>query len=262
MNVGGLSVEVHAGTGPYLLLVHGMLASRAQFLLNLSSLQATTQPITIELLGHHESESPDNQEAYLPSSYVEGLEDIREALSIDSWYVGGCSLGAALTMHYVLAHPKRVRGQIFTNSSSAFADEAMMQAWKNSSTSSYERILQAGVEGLERIAVHPRHARRLPDQVKKALVEDSKSHNVKGIASTTRWTSPNGSIRNRIAEFRTPSLLVCGTREKRFQSHRAFAETHMRHLRILDLETGHGVNMEAAVEFNQAVLDFIKDLET
>ena len=260
MIIRGLSVKVHDGNGPYLLLLHGMLASRSQFLLNIPDLQQHTRPISVELLGHHASESPEDPSLYGPSAYVETFETIREELGIDRWLVGGCSLGASLTMNYALSYPNRVMGQFFTNSTSAFADAEMQQIWRKNSENSYHRMLQAGKKGLERIPVHPRHARRLPEQVRTALIEDSQDHDVKGMALTSRYTSPFGSIRQRVGEFKMPSLLVCGRYEKRFKGHREFAETNMPGLTICDLDAGHGVNMERASEFNTAVTQLVQSV--
>ena len=39
--------EVHEGNGPYLLLIHGMLSSRAQCTRNLSALAKETRPVVM-----------------------------------------------------------------------------------------------------------------------------------------------------------------------------------------------------------------------
>lgn len=260
LNVAGLSVQIHQGEGPFILLVHGMLASRSQFLLNLPSVAKCCTPVTVELLGHHDSESPENAAAYSPSQYVDSFEAIRRHLAVPKWLVAGCSLGAALTMNYVLAHPEHVSGHVFTNSSSAFAERATLRTWQQNSEQGYRRLLTQGTAGLERIAVHPRFAKRLPAEVKAALLRDSSQHNVEGIAATMRWTSPFSSVRERVHEITVPSLLLCGKFEKRFQPHRRFAAECMTNLEICDLDAGHGVNMEAAPAFNEQLTNFVMRL--
>ena len=45
--------EVHdLGQGPYMLMVHGFLSSRAQWRINLPALGAFCRPVLLELLGH------------------------------------------------------------------------------------------------------------------------------------------------------------------------------------------------------------------
>lgn len=254
----GLSVCIHEGDGPPMFLVHGMLASRSQWLLNLEDFSRFSTPITIELLGHHESPAANHAQQYKPDSYVRLFEVIRKDLGFDSIFIGGCSLGAALTMRYTLNHSNRVRAQFFTNSSSAFADQAMSKLWQERSVTGYRSLLSAGQRGIDRMPVHPRRATRLPSEVKQALVEDSKSHSLFGIAATTRWTSPTASIREELANFTVPSMLLCGRYEKRFRPLLEVAKRDMPALVVHELEAGHGVNMEAAEPFNKHVEKLVR----
>ena len=252
-----LSVVVHDGSGPYLLLVHGMLASRSQWLLNLPAFSEFTRPVTVELWGHHLSPSPVDSEAYKPLAYARLFDAIREQLGIERWFVGGCSLGAALTMRYALEYSDHVIGQFLTNSSSAFADESMSRTMQENSEASYQRLLEGGKAAIERIPVHPRFAKRLPEDVRSALLADCAIHTVDGIAGTMRWTSPYASVRSDLRSLKLPSMLLCGSFERRFQPLRSYAMKHVPNLVIHDLPAGHGVNMEAADAFNEKVRTFV-----
>jgi hypothetical protein len=53
-----LYYDVHAGTGPYMLLVHGFLSSRSQWRLNLAALAGVVRPVVVELWGHGRSPAP------------------------------------------------------------------------------------------------------------------------------------------------------------------------------------------------------------
>jgi len=118
-----LHVEVHHGDGPYALLVHGILSSRAQWLPNLDAVRTVCRPVVVELWGHGRSPEPSDPEAYTPDAYVEAFDRVRRSLGVESWLIIGQSLGAALTLRYALSHPERAIAQVFTNSSSALADE-------------------------------------------------------------------------------------------------------------------------------------------
>ena len=253
-----LSLQIHEGQGPPVLLVHGMLASRSQWLLNLDELSKVATPISIELWGHNESPSPEEPECYAPTRYVEMFEHIRRKLNVNEWFLGGCSLGASLTIRYALTYPEHVLGQFFTNSSSAFADDEMSRTWQENSEATYDRVMAGGLAALERVPVHPRNGKRLPERIRNALIADADQHSLAGIAGTMRWTSPFTSIRHRVHEVSVPSLLICGSKERRFQPLRTVVEERMPGVGICDLEAGHGVNMTAAAEFNANVTSFIK----
>lgn len=251
------SWEVHPGTGPFLLLVHGFLSSRAQWAPNLGPLGDVCRPVTLELFGHGRSPAPEQDVPYTPEGYVAAMDAIRAELGVDSWFVCGYSLGGALTIRYALTHPQRVIGQVFTNSMSAFADAALVKQWSQTGQQSGDAIERGGMAAIERIPVHPKHARRLPSDIRDALLRDTELLDPRGVANTIRHTTPEASVRADIGTNRVPALLACGRFEKRFEPHRSFAEKHMPRLRVVEMDAGHGVNMQDAVRFNSAVADFI-----
>jgi pimeloyl-ACP methyl ester carboxylesterase len=249
--------ETHPGDGPPMLLVHGFLSSRAQWLLNLEALGRVCTPVVVELWGHGRSPSPDDEHLYTPAGYTDAFEAIRTALGVERWLVCGYSLGAGLTIGYALSHPERIIAQVFTNSISGFADDEQIDAWRASAAKSSQNIIERGLDAIERIPVHPRFARRLPEVVKAPLIADAAMIEPHGIARTLLHTNPRVSVRNRVFENSVPALLTCGSNERRFQSHRDFAATHMPELEIADLDAGHAVNIEASDAFNAAVTAFV-----
>ncbi len=255
MDSSALHYELREGRGPYLLLVHGFLSGRSQWLPNLSAFAAFCRPVVIELFGHGRSPSPASPDAYHPNHYVSCFERIREELGTERWLVLGQSLGAALTARYALDRPERVTAQILTNSNSAFAsDWARLQPGMERMAQSLE---EGGTAALEANPLHPRHGRNLPEEVRRALVADAALHDPRGIAETARHTVTHSPVLDRLGENRVPSLLVCGSREHRFAPQREAARAKMRALEIVDLEAGHGVNIDAADAFNRAVGEFV-----
>lgn len=249
--------EVHAGDGPYLLLVHGNLSSRAQWLPNLEALSRVARPVVVELWGHGRSPSPEDPSLYAPESYVEQFEALRAELGIERWAVLGQSLGAALTLRYALDHPERVLAHVFTNSNSALADAEWgstvrigMQKWA-------EEIEAEGYAAIERLPIHPSKGKRLPAEIRRALVRDCERCSPRGIALGGLHTVPTSPLRNRIGENRVPSLLLAGRLEKKFQGVRDYAERVMPELDVIELDAGHAVNLEAAERFNEETTRFL-----
>jgi pimeloyl-ACP methyl ester carboxylesterase len=250
--------EIHDGNGPPLLLVHGFLMSRAQWIPNLAALSRVCSPVVVELFGHGHSSAPNDPACYHPEGYLRQFETIRESLGVANWWVCGYSLGAGLTIRYALEHADRVLGHAFTNSTSAFADSDQIEAWRAGAAESAERIVAGGLAAIERIPVHPRHAKRMPRALYDALATESTRLSPLGIANTLRYTNPNVSVRARLAENSRPALLICGRKETRFEPHRGYAIERMPNLTVTDLAVGHGVNMEDPAGFNAALTTFIE----
>ncbi len=250
--------QVHPGTGPYLLLVHGFLMGPNQWHPNLGALSAVCRPVVVDLLGHGRSPAPSKVECYLPDAYIEAFETIRQALQAERWLLCGYSLGAGLTLRYALSHSERVIGHAFTNSTSALADAEQVALWRAEGEVSAARILTGGRRAIERIPVHPRFAKRIDAASRALVLADAARLRPQGVANAIRCTTPEASVRSELGDNQRPALLLNGARERRFQPHRQFIARHMRQVRIADLDAGHAVNLEAAAAFNQALAEFIE----
>lgn len=252
-----LHYDIHDGTGPYLLLVHGFLSSRAQWGPNLAALAGVVRPVVLELWGHGRSPAPAELALYHPDAYIAAFDQLRTQLGAERWCLCGQSFGAALTLRYALTYPERVIAQIFTNSSAALADAEWIKARRASGMQQAEDIERDGRAALERLRVHPIHATRLPPDVRAELLADAQLHTPRGIANTLRYSTPNVPVRERVKDLRVPTLLVYGERETRFLPNRDFAERTIPGLRVMRTNAGHAVNIQAAEAFNTAVVDFL-----
>jgi 2-succinyl-6-hydroxy-2,4-cyclohexadiene-1-carboxylate synthase len=257
-NTPRLAFKVHPGNGPHLLLVHGFLSSSAQWLANLEALSAVCKPITVDLWGHGRSPAPKDKTHYSPEAYAGQFEQIRVQLGIERWFVCGYSLGAGLTIRYAFDHAQHVYGHIFTNSNSALAGPEQIQEWLDSAPKSAANIRSKGLAAIDRIAVHPRRARNLPEAVKAPLLADCAMLKPEGVANTLEYTNPFTSVREIAAANPRPLLLCCGVKEKRFADNRQWAEANLTNLSVVEIDAGHGVNMEGAEAFNLHVCAFVK----
>lgn len=249
--------EIHEGKGPPLLMVHGILSSRAQWLPNIEVLKSACSPVVVELFGHGRSPSPLAAYPYTPDGYIDAFEEIRHRLQVDRWFVCGYSLGAGLTIRYSLEHANAVAAQIFTNSTSAFADRTDTDRYRQNTDEVLRRFEEGGKEAIESIPVHPKFAKRLPPDVKSALLEDCDLLNGAGVARTIVYTNGNSSVRDVLDRNTVPALLVCGQHESRFTILREHVSSSMPNLDIIDLPAGHAVNAEDPEGFNSAVIDFL-----
>jgi len=252
-----LSYQVHPGQGPHLLLLHGALSNSAQWHLNLDALSAFCRPVTAELLGHGDSPSPTEDEAYTPAAYARYFETIRAELNADRWFVCGYSLGAGLIINYALMHSAPIIGLVFTNSMSAFIDAQQATQWQQNAIKSKAAIAKTGLKAIEKMPIHPRHAMGLPEAVFTPLLARSQLLNPTGIAHMLAVTVPQASTRDRIGRNQVPALLLNGVHEKRFQPFAEFAAANMPLLTVEEIDAGHGVNMQAAEAFNACVQEFV-----
>lgn len=245
-----LHFDVHDGNGPPVLLLHGFMSSRAQWLANIPGLQRFCTPVTVELWGHGRSPMPSNPAMLSPVGYIEQFERIRDQLAVSSWYVLGQSFGAGLTLRYTLDCPDAVWGQAFCNSNSALEDYASPP--QNRRGQQLQVALREG-KPLRELPMHPVNGKRLPADVKAALIEDADNLDPQSLLTSVNATRPQLSVLDRFAETCAPTLLLNGKYERSFQKTVETALSLLPALEVAELDGGHAVNAEVAEAFNRAL---------
>ncbi len=253
-----LHYEVHDGTGPPALLVHGIMGSRGFWVANLAALSTACTPVVVELFGHGRSPTPMDRDAYTPAGYVAQFERIRGELGVERWSMIGQSLGAALTLRYCLDQPDRVLGHVFTNSAVALGDDQWSALLAEVAEPEAARIEMAGRPGLRAIPWNVGRSATLAASVRTALDADEGLLDPRGIANTVRWTVPAASVRSRLASSRVRTLLVVGAGEPAFEDGRRHIEAHLPSLDVVALPCGHVPNAELPDDFNRVVVDFLR----
>ncbi len=103
---------LEAGSGPPLLVLHGIEASAENHLRNLAALGSVRRVIAPDLLGHGLTDKPDCP--YDVEDYASHVLDLLDALEIEHADLLGQSLGGWIACRLALDHPERV-GRIVLN---------------------------------------------------------------------------------------------------------------------------------------------------
>jgi pimeloyl-ACP methyl ester carboxylesterase len=104
--------EYGAGERP-IVLIHGLLMNRRMFDLLAPEIAARgNRVITVDLLGHGESDRPPEMTHYSMTFFAEQVVGLLDHLEIDEAVVGGTSLGANVTLETATVEPDRVRAMM------------------------------------------------------------------------------------------------------------------------------------------------------
>lgn len=246
-------VDAGKPDGQPVVLIHGFMSSRHQWDLNLERLGAELRTVLVELPGHGDSPAPADPASYAPPSVLGAIDEIRQRLDIERWWVVGHSMGGAVGIRYALAHPGRTRGLVFTNSRAVFGIQRPADGPP-------EPLRPRSVEDLRRLPFHPVHAKRFPAELRERMMAMADAMDPSAVtnlgASAAAWRS-----RDELGQLQVPALLVNGTWEKSFQPHVPDAQATIPDLRIARLEGGHSINIEQPEAFDRAVLDFVAEVD-
>jgi pimeloyl-ACP methyl ester carboxylesterase len=98
-----------AGTGPALLLVHGLFEDALTWRKVIPRLARTHTVIAPDLFGHGESDAPAGVDYYSPSGHAGTLRDLLDVLGHDHVTVVGHSLGGGIALSFAYNYPARVQ---------------------------------------------------------------------------------------------------------------------------------------------------------
>src|SRR3954454_6433679 len=98
-----------AGTGPDVVLLHGLTATRRYVVMGSKALpRAGYRVTTFDARGHGESDAARSPDEYEYRDLVADLETVLDHLGAERAAIGGSSMGAHTTMAFTLAFPERV----------------------------------------------------------------------------------------------------------------------------------------------------------
>jgi pimeloyl-ACP methyl ester carboxylesterase len=106
-----VAYRVYGGGDRDLVLIHGLLMSSRMFDRFAPEMAASgNRVICIDLLGHGESDKPDDFGFYSMSSFADQVAALLDHLGLEQSVIGGTSLGANVSLEMAVRHPDRIRG--------------------------------------------------------------------------------------------------------------------------------------------------------
>jgi pimeloyl-ACP methyl ester carboxylesterase len=109
-----------AGSGPALLLLHGIGDNSESWVPLMSALARNFTVLAPDLLGHGESAKP--RADYSVAAYANGMRDLTEVLGIDRFTVVGHSLGGGVAAQIAYQYPERVERMVLVASGGVARD--------------------------------------------------------------------------------------------------------------------------------------------
>lgn len=265
INLDGINLNYELnGTGPCLVLIHGLTDNLSMWFNQVPELSKKFQVVTYDLRGHGQSETPGN--GFSIDLLTKDLYKLLKALNIENACLLGYSLGGRIGLQFALEHPDMTTGLVLTNIGLIGPD------------------YQAGEERLKLIAKHR--------QFMISLFESSDIEMIANVlaegALTPGLKTKNPSIFEKyrdiklqnnpqpylelmqaitqdlerlpeIGHLNIPTLIVAGKHDPMMtpdvveSMQKAFSDSALK-----ILPTGHASAVEAPDHFNQIVIDFMK----
>ena len=254
---------LRAGSGPPLLLLHGLLGGAFCWRLNLDSLSRRHTVLAVDLPGLGASDAPRDLDCSMSAQALR-LLSLLARLKLAEVDVVGSSWGGAIAM-FVAAQSRSVRSLVLAAPVNPWSDFGMgrIRFLKGRFGGALLRMTWPVSRPVHRIAVRRMYGdpRRIPagtiEGYSSLVMRPGKVHSV--LSTLRGWQADVSALRNAIPRINAPSLLIWGTRDSAVDLRSA--EQLRRALRGSELRliegAGHLPFEETPDEFNRLVLDFV-----
>ena len=255
------SVELsfgQGGSGPAVLLLHGLGGSRNDWALQLPPLLRHFRVIAVDLRGHGNSPKPAG-----PYRMAAMADDVATLLRrINAWpaQVVGLSLGGAVAQQLALDQRTMVRSLVLVNTASRF----VVDSWRFRLTG-LQRL--AAVYRLDMSSVAQSVAQRLfPFEEQSALRRETASRLAANDPAAYRaclWAVARFDVRSELSRIRCPVLVVAGEKDSVLPlkpKQQLACGVANGYLAIIP-KSGHATPIDQATRFNDVLLGFLKHVD-
>lgn len=266
LNIRGIQVNVEIWNEDQketLVLLHGFTGTTATWQKVIEYLPKTIKIVAIDLIGHGQTEAPEDVNRYLMIEQVKDLEDIFSQLGLDCFTLLGYSMGGRVALSYAARFPKRINCLILESSSPGLATEEEQASRRKSDEKLADEIEEKGIEWFvnywEDIPLFATH-KKLSEDVQREIREERLSQSVVGLANSLRGmgTGAQQSVWKKLIRLSFPVILITGELDKKFNQ---IAEQMMVHLQksehIIVPGVGHSIHVENPEQFATIVKEVL-----
>ncbi len=260
--VDGIRIHVaEAGSGPPLLLLHGLAATHANWEFTAPAFADRWRVIVPDLPGHGQSGKPNAP--YTIDFYAGVIRSLGRELGIDEVVVAGNSLGGLIALELGCAYPRWTRALVLAAPAGGFPVAMRPVGWALGAVTG-ARVLRLALErSIDRCFFDPSS----PGSVERrrilleSLRHDDYPHFARAIRRSLAGTI--AAARQPLASLLQPVLLVWGRQDRLVglaRSRQLLREIPHARLAVIE-RCGHVPMLEQPEEFNRIVSDFLRVVE-
>ena len=245
--------------GPWIMLSHGLATDMSMWDELTKALSDHYRVLRYDARGHGESAAPAGD--YTLDMLVADAVGILDAIGVEHTHFAGLSMGGMIALGMLIKHPRRVKSAVIADSRHTTTPE-FTEAWLQRA----DAVRKEGIEAIVESTVSRWSSIGLAQRSPAAIAR---------MNSMIRKTSANGycgcaaalarlDYGSRLNEINNPALVICGS-----EGHGAPPENSrqmqamIKDARFLEIkQAGHISNIEEPKIFNEAVSNFLDDVES
>ncbi|MCI0763643.1 2-succinyl-6-hydroxy-2,4-cyclohexadiene-1-carboxylate synthase [Bacillus sp. TL12] len=255
------------GSGEPLLLLHGFTGSMETWRPFISSWSEQFQVITLDLVGHGNTESPEEMTHYDIQNVALQMTTLLDHLNIEKAHILGYSMGGRLAITMACLYPGRVKSLLLENCTAGLEVESNRQERRARDEQLADQIEFEGIEAFvnkwENIPLFATQ-KKLPQGVKEAVRKERLANTPRGLANSLRGmgTGAQPSWWNQLERLKMPVLLMNGEYDQKFFQILTNMKKCIPHAKFVKIrEAGHAIHVEQPQKFGTIVEGFLKTIQ-
>lgn len=265
IEVDGLTLNVERrGSGPPVVMLHGFTGSASGWADVASALAPEFEAIAIDIVGHGQSDAPEDVTRYGMRRVVDDLAAVLQGLGHERATWLGYSMGGRTALQVAVHRPEVVSALILEGGTPGLATAQERIARVASDEVLAQKLLTQGVEAFvdfwQEVALFASQ-KRLPQERQDRVRAGRLRNRAIGLANSLRGmgTGAQEDVRARLDGVRVPSFLITGALDTKFTDlAREMAERLPNATIAVIDDAGHAAHVERPEEFSTLVLDFLR----
>lgn len=255
-------VEVK-GEGEPLVFLHGFTGDTTTWSKITDQLSTAYRCISIDLIGHGRTESPEDPSRYTMDHVSNDLDSILSVLEVDQAIFIGYSMGGRTALHFTMMYPQKVKSLILESASPGLKTSEERVDRRKKDHALADRIMREGMEAFvdfwEEIPLFASQKRLTEDEraeIRKQRLAQSPlglSNSLKGMG-----TGAQASWWEKLGELSLPVHLLVGELDQKF----VYIAEEMKKLnpdfQIMTIyNIGHAIHVEEPRKFGTIIEDLL-----
>jgi 2-succinyl-6-hydroxy-2,4-cyclohexadiene-1-carboxylate synthase len=247
-----------------IVLLHGFTGRAKDWQFLFDKLPQKFFPIAIDLIGHGETDSPENQKYYTCNAMVHQIDSIISQLGIEKFMITGYSMGGRAALSYSFKHSEKIIAAILESTTAGIEDMYEIKKRVELDLLLSDKIKNEGIESFTDFWFDaPLFAslKNLPnfEQIKK----DRNQNNITGLSNMLLSFSTGlmPSYWDRLHTLVFPILLISGKWDEKYTNLNNFMQLKFPNAQhhYID-ECGHNVHLEKPQLFTKLVVHFLNSI--
>ena len=262
--INGITYHIRIeGKGEPVLLLHGFTGSLHTWSNLMETYKEMFSFIAVDLLGHGQTDSPDQPERYRMEAAADDIKELLDCLGVRPVHLLGYSMGGRLALGFAVRYPHYVRSLILESSSPGLKTIQEQNARIKHDAELAERIMDIGVERFteewSRIPLFSTQ-KRLPQEMKDRVRKERLLQKAAGLAGSLKGmgTGSQPSLWGDLSSLQMPVLVLAGEYDLKFvHIAKQMTNTLPNHEIHIFGDAGHAIHVEKPAEFGRIVNEYL-----